>query len=75
VGCNLLWVDELLDQGTDGQGVEAALGILKAMSRDRGKNVFLISHREELQARIDRTLLVRKENGFTTLEVDGNAIE
>ena len=67
---NLLWVDELLDQGTDGQGVEAALGILKSMARDRGKNVFLISHREELQARIDRTLLVRKENGFTTLEAD-----
>jgi DNA repair exonuclease SbcCD ATPase subunit len=71
ISCNLLWVDELLDQGTDGQGVEAALGILKAMARDRGKNVFLISHREELQARIDRTLLVRKENGFTTLEADG----
>lgn len=71
VGCNLLWVDELLDQGTDGQGVEAALSILKGMARERGKNVFLISHREELQARIDRTLLVRKENGFTTLEADG----
>lgn len=73
--CNLLWVDELLDQGTDGQGVEAALSILKAMARDRGKNVFLISHREELQARIDRTLLVRKENGFTTIEADANQFE
>lgn len=71
VGCNLLWVDELLDQGTDTQGVEAALSILKSMARDRGKNVFLISHRDELQARIDRTLLVRKENGFTQLEIDG----
>ncbi len=72
-GCNLLWVDELLDQGTDTQGVEAALSILKSMARDRGKNVFLISHRDELQARIDRTLLVRKENGFTQLEIDGVA--
>ena len=70
-GCNLLWVDELLDQGTDTQGVEAALSILKGMARDRGKNVFLISHRDELQARIDRTLMVRKENGFTELEIDG----
>lgn len=70
-GCNLLWVDELIDNGTDGSGAEAALSVLKGMARDRGKNVFLISHREELVGRIDRTLLVRKENGFTTIE-DGS---
>jgi hypothetical protein len=40
------------------------------MARDRGKNVFLISHREELVGRIDRTMWVRKENGFTTLDQD-----
>lgn len=68
--CNLLWVDELLDNGTCPSGTEAALAVLKSMGRDRGKNVFLISHRDELQARIDRTLLVRKENGFTTFERD-----
>lgn len=70
-GCNLLWVDELLDVGLDTQGVESALGILKSLARDRGKNVFLISHRDELQARIDRTLLVKKENDFTQLSFDG----
>lgn len=67
---NLLFVDEMLDQGTDAQGVEAALGVLKSMARDRGKNVFLISHRDDLTARIDRILLVRKENGFTRFEED-----
>lgn len=67
---NLLFVDEMLDQGTDGHGVEAALMILKSMARDRNKNVFLISHRDDLTARIDRTLLVRKENGFTRFEED-----
>jgi DNA repair exonuclease SbcCD ATPase subunit len=67
---NLLFVDEMLDQGTDAQGVEAALGVLKAMARDRNKNVFLISHRDDLTARIDRILLVRKENGFTRFEED-----
>lgn len=67
---NLLFVDEMLDQGTDGHGVEAALTILKSMARDRSKNVFLISHRDDLTARIDRTLLVRKENGFTRFEED-----
>ncbi len=67
---NLMFVDEMLDQGTDAQGVEAALSILKGMARDRGKNIFLISHRDDLTARIDRTLLVRKENGFTRFEED-----
>ena len=70
VGCNLLWVDELIDSGLDTQGVESALSILKSMARDRGKNIFLISHRDELQARIDRTLMVRKENDFTELSFD-----
>ncbi len=67
---NLMFVDEMLDQGTDAQGVEAALGILKSMARDRHKNVFLISHRDDLTTRIDRILLVRKENGFTQFEED-----
>lgn len=67
---NLMFIDELLDSGMDGQGVEAALSVLKGMARDRNKNVFLISHREELVGRIDRTLLVRKENGFTRFEED-----
>lgn len=67
---NLYFIDEVLDQGTDSHGAEAALAILKSMARDRGKNVFLISHRDELVGRIDRTLLVRKEQGFSQFEED-----
>jgi DNA repair exonuclease SbcCD ATPase subunit len=63
---NLIWVDELIDNGLDSQGAEAALAIMKSFSRNR-KNVFLISHRDELVGRIDRTLLVSKDNGFTTI--------
>lgn len=69
-GVNLYFIDEVLDQGTDTQGAEAALGVLQAMARDRGKNVFLISHRDELMGRIDRTLLVRKDQGFSHFEED-----
>lgn len=67
---NLMFVDELLDNGTDSSGAEAALQILKAMARDRGKNVFLISHKEELRGRIDRTLLVSKEEGFSRFDLE-----
>lgn len=64
---NLVWVDELLDTGMDSAGSEAGLSVLKSFSRNR-KNVFLISHRDELVGRIDQTLLVSKDNGFTTIE-------
>ncbi len=66
---NLVWVDELLDMGIDGQGAEASLAVMKSFSRNR-KNVFLISHRDELVGRIDRTLMVSKVNGFTTITED-----
>lgn len=72
---NLMFVDELIDNGLDPQGVEVALAILKSLARDRAKNVFLISHREELMGRVENVLTVRKDNGFTTIEVGGEVAE
>lgn len=69
---NLVLVDEFLDQGTDGSGAEAGLSVLKAMARDRKKNVFLISHRDDLIGRIDHVMLVRKDNGFSSFVFDGS---
>jgi DNA repair exonuclease SbcCD ATPase subunit len=63
---NLLCCDEVLDQGTDGAGVEAAVAILTRMAQERRKNVFLISHREALKTRIDRVLIAQKLDNFTT---------
>jgi DNA repair exonuclease SbcCD ATPase subunit len=65
---NLLFIDELLDNGTDASGVEKSLAILKKMARERNKNIFIISHRDELLGRVDSTLKVIKENGFTSYE-------
>lgn len=65
---NLLFIDELLDNGTDASGVEKSLSILKKMGRERNKNIFIISHRDELLGRVDSTLKVIKENGFTNYE-------
>jgi DNA repair exonuclease SbcCD ATPase subunit len=63
---DFLAVDELIDSGLDGNGVESALLVLKKMHRDRNKNIFLISHREELVGRVNNILYVVKENGFTS---------
>jgi len=62
---NLLFVDELIDNGLDAAGVEGALAVLKKMSRERKKNIFLISHKDELIGRVNNVLKVIKENGFT----------
>lgn len=67
---NLMIIDELVDSGMDSQGMDSALELLKKSARERGKNIFLISHKDELTSRVARILLVQKENGFTTFVTD-----
>lgn len=62
---NLMFIDEMIDNGMDSSGVENAMGILKHMARDRNRSVWLISHRDELASRVNNVLKVIKENGFT----------
>ena len=72
---NLLFIDELIDSGMDSAGVENALGVLKKMSRERQKNIYLISHKDELIGRVNNVLKVVKENGFTSYATDLEIIE
>ena len=67
---NLLFVDELVDNGLDASGVENALAVLKKMARERKKNIYLISHKDELIGRVNNVLKVVKENGFTSYAND-----
>jgi DNA repair exonuclease SbcCD ATPase subunit len=67
---NLLFVDEMIDNGLDSQGVENALGLLKQMSRERNKSIWLVSHRDELTGRVENILRVIKSNGFTSYNTD-----
>jgi DNA repair exonuclease SbcCD ATPase subunit len=67
---NLMCIDELIDSGMDTMGVENALGILKKMHREQGKNIMLISHKEELVGRVNNVLTVVKEGGFTAYNTD-----
>lgn len=67
---NLLFIDELIDNGLDTQGVENALALLKKMSRERHKSIWLVSHRDELAGRVENILKVIKENGFTSYNAD-----
>lgn len=72
---NLLFIDELVDAGMDSAGVESALSVLKKMARDRNKNIYLISHKDELVGRVNNVLRVVKENGFTSYSNDVDYVE
>jgi len=72
---NLLFIDELIDSGMDTAGVENSLGVLKKIGREREKNIFLISHKDELIGRVNHILKVVKENGFTSYENDLDIVE
>ena len=72
---NLLFIDELIDSGMDTAGVEGSLAVLKKMGREGEKNVFLISHKDELVGRVNTVLRVVKENGFTSYANDVEIVE
>ena len=72
---NLLCIDELIDSGMDSTGVENSLAILKKMNRDHGKNIFLISHKEELVGRVNNVLTVIKSGGYTSYSTDTEYVE
>ena len=72
---NLMFIDELIDSGMDTAGVEQSLAILKKMGRERKKNIYLISHKDELQGRVQNVLRVVKENGFTSYANDVDIVQ
>jgi DNA repair exonuclease SbcCD ATPase subunit len=72
---NLLFIDELIDSGMDTAGVENSLSVLKKIGRERDKNIFLISHKDELIGRVNHILKVIKENGFTSFANDIDIVE
>jgi DNA repair exonuclease SbcCD ATPase subunit len=67
---NVLFIDEMIDSGLDTSGVENALSLLKQMSRERHKSIWLVSHRDELAGRVENILRVVKENGYTSYSTD-----
>jgi len=72
---NLLFIDELIDSGLDSAGVENALSVLKKIGREREKNIFLISHKDELVGRVNHILKVIKDGGFTSYANDVDVVE
>lgn len=66
VKTNLLMIDEL-DGALDQIGIDAVIRILKEQSRDQDVSVYVISHHPSIAGRLDTNLIIRKEQGFSSV--------
>lgn len=64
---NILFADEIDGGSIATDGIDAMTKLLKRKSRDEGMAVWIISHRPEVLGRYDRDIIVRKENGFSSI--------
>lgn len=68
---NLSMLDEALDTGLDGVGVQSAVKMLKRKARDEGISMFVISHRsDDVGNAFDRQIVVQLEKGFSSMLSD-----
>ena len=64
---NLLVTDEIDGGKLDEQGVNNIINLIKHKAWDDKLTIFNITHRPEFDGRCDRTLVVRKEGGFSRI--------
>ena len=69
ISTNLLFLDEILDSGTDAEGIEALIDILNRQKSD--DNIFIISHRGHLfQDKVPNVIRFEKNKNFSCMIED-----
>jgi DNA repair exonuclease SbcCD ATPase subunit len=63
VNTNLLILDEILDGSMDSEGISLFLDIIRKEMTN--KNIFMISHRDNLDSKFDKIILFEKKGHFT----------
>ncbi|MNR31061.1 hypothetical protein D3C85_1485510 [compost metagenome] len=66
VSTNLLILDEI-GENMDSIGLERMMEMLLNIPNS---NVFLISHKQEIQERVHHRIVLKKDQGFTTISQD-----
>jgi len=66
VNCNILLFDEVFDSSLDGFGADEFLKIIKYVVKDI--NVFVISHKTDLQDKFDNVISFEKIKGFSRIK-------
>ena len=64
---NILFTDEVDGGSISGHDVDSLISMIKSKSWDDAISIFIISHRPEFEGRCDNNIIVRKENGFSSL--------
>jgi DNA repair exonuclease SbcCD ATPase subunit len=66
VNCNILLFDEVFDSSLDGFGAEEFLKIIRYIIKDA--NIFVISHKTDLQDKFDNVIKFSKVKGFSAID-------
>ncbi len=66
VNVNILVFDEILDRAMDGTGIDEFIKIMWEMG-DKGTNIFVISHKDTMTDRFQRTIRFEKVKNFSVL--------
>jgi DNA repair exonuclease SbcCD ATPase subunit len=66
VNTNLLILDEILDGSMDAEGISLFLNIIRQEMKN--KNIFMISHRDNLDSKFDKVIIFQKKGYFTFKE-------
>lgn len=60
-------IDERLDNGLDTSGADAAMAILHEMALQKGRSVWLITHRKEFEDHADTVLRIKRNSRFSEI--------
>lgn len=66
---NMCMLDEVLDHGLDGIGVQAAVKLLKRTAREEKLSMFVITHRE-VDSAFDHTMTIQLSKGFSYIKTE-----
>lgn len=69
---NVYLLDEILDVGLDAVGIQAAANLLKTKAEEEAVSLYVISHRDEIDSVFNRTLLIEKCDGFSSIAQPGD---
>jgi DNA repair exonuclease SbcCD ATPase subunit len=65
INTNLLIFDEILDSSLDADSIDYFMGIIKSFANN--SNIFIISHREQMGDKFDKTIKFHKVKNFSRL--------
>ena len=71
VNVNILVFDEILDRAMDGAGTDEFIKIMWDDLSNKGTNVFVISHKDIMVDKFQRTIKFEKVKNFSTLTKEG----